>query len=67
MSSRSITRRGAIVLAGLALAGCAPSNDPRTDGNDPTRELEFTKLSQAETDQWDSIYYKPAYETIEEA
>ena len=68
MASKSITRRGAIALAGLALAGCARTGDPNSGTGDPsTKEPTFTKLEATETKAWDSTYYKPAYETQEEA
>ena len=67
MKPRTFTRRGAIALAGLALAGCTAKNDPRSGNDDPGKEPTFTQLSKDDTREWDSLYYKPAYETTEEA
>ena len=68
MASKSITRRGAIALAALALSGCAPTGDPSSDSDNASSEKPtLTKLDTSETETWDSMYYKPAYGTQEEA
>ena len=68
MTTRSLTRRGAIALAGLALTGCVPTDNTNSpsggkDGQNPT----LTPLDSTVTKEWDSMYYVPAFETTDEA
>ena len=66
MEPQSITRRAALTLAGLALAGCTPQDNTDPDSQED-RIPTFTKLTGAETKDWDALYYPAAYETIDEA
>ena len=65
-NTRSITRRTALALAGLTLAGCTNTDEPN-NGDNTENEPVFTPLNSDDTKEWDTLYYKPAYTTTDEA
>ena len=69
--TKNATRREALALAGagaavLAAAGCTGAAGGQPDGDPPERAVASVEPI-ADASGWDAQYYKPAYDSVEEA